>query len=89
MGRFRGTYDMAVSLHAILDLARKPEIPIPLVNELFTSMKVEVKKYHALLEKHPDGARDPEREKDAAKRRQARREKRAKQRAEKAANPPK
>jgi hypothetical protein len=85
----RVTYDMAVSLHAILDLARKPEIPIPPVNELFTSMQVEVKKYQALLEKHPDGARDPEREKEAATRRQARKEKWAKQRAEKAATPTK
>jgi hypothetical protein len=59
------------------------------VNELFTSMQVEVKKYQALLEKHPDGRRDPELEKDAAKRHQARKEKWAKQRAEKAANPPK
>lgn len=80
---------MAVALHVILDQARNPAYPIPTVDQLFVQLQERAPKYQALLEKHPDGARDPVREKEAANRRQARKEKWAKQRAEKATTTPK
>lgn len=83
---FTVTRDMAVALHMILDQARNPECPIPTVDQLLAQLQERAPKYQALLEKHPDGARDPEREKAAVERHQSRKEKWAKQRAEKTAN---
>ena len=68
------TLDMAASLHLILDLTRREEYAVPTVNQLLTFLQAEVAKYQALLEQHPDGARDPEGEKARAERRRLRRE---------------
>jgi DNA-binding PadR family transcriptional regulator len=73
------SYDMAVGLHAILNLSRHPSYEIPSVNDLFVYMDREVLKYQAALEKHPDGHRDLAAEKARAERRQRRREKWAQQ----------
>lgn len=63
------SYDMAVALHAILDLSRRPECQIPSREDLFAYMQREAPKYQVLLEKHPDGGRDVEAEQARAERR--------------------
>jgi hypothetical protein len=73
------TYDMAVSLHAILNLSRLPTYEIPTPELLFAYMQAEVSKYQAAMEKHPDGNRDLAAEKERADRHQLRREKWARQ----------
>lgn len=73
------TRDMAVALHMIMDQARNPaRLAIQTVDQLFAHLREQAPKYQALLEKHPDGARDPERERAAVERRRARAEKWAK-----------
>jgi len=79
------TLDMAASLHLILDLTRREERAVPTVNQLLTFLQAEVGKYQALLEQHPDGARDPDGEKARAERRRLRRERWAAEAAKKQA----
>ena len=73
------TYDMAVSLHAILNLSRCPGYEIPSPEQLLAYMEREASKYQAALEENPDGHRDLTAEKTRAERRQRRRAKWAQQ----------
>jgi len=83
------TFDMAASLRLILDLARLPDYQLPTVELLLEYMQHEGPKYQATLEKHPDGMRDLEKEKERAERRLLRKERWAAEAAKTQASTPK
>jgi|HubBroStandDraft_6_1064221.scaffolds.fasta_scaffold198121_2 hypothetical protein len=64
------TWEMAVLLRDILEMSMNVEPPSR--EHLFAYLQGNAAKYQAQLEKHPDGGRDPEKEKErAAKKREA------------------
>ena len=69
------SYDMAVSLHAILDLSREAACQIPTAQEIFVLLQRDAAKFQAQLEKHPDGGRDRLREEERLAKREHRRNK--------------
>jgi hypothetical protein len=69
------TWEMAVSLHTILEMSLNPEAinaELPSREELLWFLQDNVTKYQADLEKHPDGFRDHEKEKERVANKRAR-----------------
>lgn len=67
------TWDMVDMIRLALDLSRQPSLGIPPREALLDHLRGEAVKYKAMLEKHPDGMRDLDREKKRAERREAQR----------------
>ncbi len=60
------TWEMAVMLCAILEMSLSTGTESPSREHLFAYLQANAAKYQAILERHPDGGRDPEKEQERA-----------------------